>query len=33
MVVRVREEEALLLQLPGYEKHFGDKKRFLPGVF
>jgi methyltransferase len=33
MVVRVRDEEALLFELPGYEDHFGDKKRFIPGVF
>jgi methyltransferase len=33
MVVRVRDEEVLLLELPGYEEHFGDKKRFIPGVF
>jgi methyltransferase len=33
MVVRVRDEEALLFRLPGYEAHFGDKKRFIPGVF
>jgi methyltransferase len=33
MAVRVRDEEALLFRLPGYEEHFGDKKRFIPGVF
>ena len=31
--VRIREEEAMLMQLPGYEEHFRHKKRFLPGVF
>jgi methyltransferase len=31
--VRIREEEALLFQLPGYAEHFGDKPRFIPGVF
>lgn len=33
MVVRVRDEERLLFELPGYEEHFEDKKRFVPGVF
>jgi methyltransferase len=32
LTVRIREEEALLMQLPGYEEHFGAKKRFFPGV-
>ena len=33
LTVRIREEEALLFELPGYADHFGDKPRFLPGVF
>ena len=33
LTVRVREEEALLMQLPGYAEHFERKKRFIPGVF
>jgi methyltransferase len=30
--VRIRDEEALLFQLPGYGDHFADKARFIPGV-
>jgi len=33
LTLRIREEEALLFELPGYAEHFGDKPRFLPGVF
>jgi len=33
MVVRVRDEEALLFELPGYAEHFEKKRRFLPGIF
>ena len=33
LTIRIREEEALLMRLPGYEEHFGRKKRFIPGVF
>lgn len=33
MVVRVRDEERLLFELPGYEEHFRTKRRFLPFVF
>ena len=32
LAVRVREEEALLFDLPGYREHFGDKPRFIPFV-
>ncbi len=31
--IRVREEEAMLMELPGYEEHFASKKRFIPGIF
>jgi methyltransferase len=30
LTLRVRDEEALLLQLPGYREHFATKPRFLP---
>ena len=30
--LRVRDEEALLFELPGYAEHFGNKPRFLPGL-
>lgn len=30
---RIREEEAALARLPGYERHFCTRKRFLPGIF
>jgi methyltransferase len=33
IAVRVREEEALLSELPGYREHFEGKPRFLPGLF
>lgn len=33
LTVRIREEEALLMELPGYEEHFAGKKRLIPGVF
>ncbi len=33
MVVRVRDEERLLFELPGYEEHFRAKHRFLPFFF
>lgn len=33
MVVRVRDEERLLFENPGYEAHFSSKKRFLPYIF
>lgn len=32
LAIRVRDEERLLLQLPGYEAHFGDKPRYLPKI-
>lgn len=31
--LRIRDEEALLFRLPGYEEHFAGKSRFVPGVF
>jgi methyltransferase len=33
LAIRVREEEKLLFEVPGYAEHFGDKRRFIPGVF
>jgi methyltransferase len=33
LTIRVREEEALLFQLPGYREHFEDRARFVPFVF
>jgi methyltransferase len=30
---RIREEEAALRRLPGYEAHFASRKRFIPRVF
>lgn len=33
LAVRIREEEAMLMQLQGYAEHFGRKKRFVPGLF
>jgi methyltransferase len=30
---RIRDEERLLRQVPGYEEAFGSKARFIPGVF
>jgi methyltransferase len=32
LTIRIRDEERLLLQRPGYEEHFGDKPRLLPGI-
>ena len=32
LAVRIREEEALLFELPGYREHFGAKPRFVPFV-
>jgi methyltransferase len=32
LAVRVREEESLLFNLPGYREHFGQKPRFIPFV-
>ena len=31
--VRIRGEEAVLMERPGYREHFADKKRVIPGVF
>jgi methyltransferase len=33
MWLRIRDEEALLQKLPGYQEHFGGRKRFIPGIF
>lgn len=33
LTVRIREEEAALMELPGYARHFLNKKRFIPRVF
>ncbi len=33
LAVRIRDEEALLAQTPGYNEHFRTKKRFIPGLF
>ena len=30
LALRIRDEERLLFELPGYLEHFGDKPRFLP---
>lgn len=30
---RIRAEEALLFEAPGYAKAFSDKARFIPGIF
>ncbi len=30
---RIGEEESALKRLPGYRRHFGSKKRFIPGLF
>jgi methyltransferase len=30
MVIRIREEERLLGEIPGYDDHFAQKPRFLP---
>ncbi len=32
LTFRIREEEALLEQLPGYREHFEHKARFVPGI-
>jgi methyltransferase len=33
LTLRIRDEEALLGELPGYPEHFGHLPRFLPGLF
>jgi methyltransferase len=33
LTLRIRDEETLLLAKPGYEAHFGDKRRLIPGIF
>jgi methyltransferase len=32
LAVRIREEESLLFELPGYREHFEDRARFVPGL-
>lgn len=32
LAVRIRDEEALLMKLPGYEEHFGRLPRFVPRI-
>ena len=31
--IRIHDEEELLFQLPAYERHFRNKRRFLPYIF
>jgi methyltransferase len=33
LTLRIRDEESLLLRHEAYRAHFGDKPRFLPGLF
>jgi methyltransferase len=33
LAIRIRSEEAYLLSVPGYQEAFGNRKRFLPGLF
>jgi len=33
LAIRIREEEALLTQQPGYNEHFNRKPRFIPKLF
>lgn len=33
LALRIRDEEAMLFDLPGYREHFEDRARFLPGLF
>ncbi len=32
LALRIPEEEAALMQLPGYAEHFGARARFIPGI-
>jgi methyltransferase len=32
LALRIRDEEALLSKLPGYDDHFAGKARFIPGI-
>ena len=32
LTLRIRDEEALLFELPGYAEHFAGKPRFIPGL-
>ena len=32
LAFRIRDEEALLSRLPGYDDHFAGKARFIPGI-
>ena len=33
LTIRIHEEEDALMELPGYARHFADKKRFIPRLF
>lgn len=33
LAIRIHEEEDALMKLPGYARHFADKKRFIPRLF
>ena len=33
LAIRIREEESALMELPGYRRHFAEKKRFVPRLF
>jgi methyltransferase len=33
LAIRIRDEEELLMKLPGYRDHFETRPRFLPGLF
>ncbi len=33
LAARIPEEEAALARLPGWNEHFGSKRRFIPGVW
>jgi methyltransferase len=33
LALRIREEESMLFELPGYAEHFRGKARFIPGLF
>ena len=33
LAIRIRDEEAALRELDGYDEHFAAKARFIPGVF
>ena len=33
LILRIREEERLLMAQPDYRRHFSDNSRFIPGLF